>query len=185
MSNIPTPQEENKGILYKGKYYNNLDEINEAIASEGGGKINWNAPVQTAPTTGRYPTPSGETKPYLSFSNPQDNRSIEQQRLDQRATLEAYARWQKEEASQVTQRTNVWIPGQTPVVNLDRVSLTSGRMGAGSSGSVGFELEFANTTTQEFAGNVAKDFGNLFRHPYLVARKRRQTVRCSTSDVRR
>ncbi len=171
MSNIPTPQEENKGILYKGKYYNNLDEINEAIASEGGGKINWNAPGQTAPTTGRYPTPSGETKPYLSFSNPQDNRSIEQQRLDQRATLEAYARWQKEEASQVTQRTNVWIPGQTPVVNLDRVSLTSGRMGAGSSGSVGFELEFANTTTQEFAGNVAKDFGNLFRHPFIWLRE--------------
>jgi len=171
VSNIPTPQEENKGILYKGKYYNNLDEINEAIASEGGGKINWNAPGQTAPTTGRYPTPSGETKPYLSFSNPQDNRSIEQQRLDQRATLEAYARWQKEEASQVTQRTNVWIPGQTPVVNLDRVSLTSGRMGAGSSGSVGFELEFANTTTQEFAGNVAKDFGNLFRHPFIWLRE--------------
>ena len=171
MSNIPTPQEENKGILYKGKYYNNLDEINEAIASEGGGKINWDAPGQTAPTTGRYPTPSGETKPYLSFSNPQDNRSIEQQRLDQRATLEAYARWQKEEASQVTQRTNVWIPGQTPVVNLDRVSLTSGRMGAGSSGSVGFELEFANTTTQEFAGNVAKDFGNLFRHPFIWLRE--------------
>ena len=170
MSNVPTPQEENKGILYKGKYYKTLDEINDVIAAEGGQRITWQQP-QTAPTTGRYATPSGETRPNLSFTTPKDDRSIEQQRLDYRQTLEAYKRWQEEEAKQVTVRPNVWIAGQTPVINIDRASFFSGEMGASTKGSVGFELEFTNNTTQEFAGMVAKDIGNLFRHPFIWLRE--------------
>jgi len=170
VSNIPSPQEENQGIRYKGKYYKTLDEINDVIAAETGQRITWNSP-QTAPTTGRYATPSGETRPYLAFTTPKDDRSIEQQRLDYRQTLEAYKRWQEEEAKQVTVRPNVWIAGDTPVINMDRVSFFSKEMGASTKGSVGFELEFTNNTTQEFAGMVGKDIFNLFRHPFIWLRE--------------
>jgi len=170
VSNIPSPQEENQGIRYKGKYYKTLDEINDVIAAETGQRITWNSP-QTAPTTGRYATPSGETRPYLAFTTPKDDRSIEQQRLDHRQTMDAYKRWQQEQAKEVTVRPNVWIAGDTPVINMDRVSFFSKEMGASTKGSVGFELEFTNNTTQEFAGMVGKDIFNLFRHPFIWLRE--------------
>lgn len=170
MSDVsPNPQED-KGILYKGKYYKNLDEINAAIQAETGKQITWNQPGQ-GPTPGtRYPTPGGGTKPVLALTTPKSDASIEQQRLDYRATLDAYKRWAQEDAQADVVRPNVWIAGNTSVVNIDNVGMWSKAAGAGT-GSLSWELQFANTPTNQLVGRMAADSFGLIRHPFVWLRE--------------
>lgn len=170
MSDVsPTPQQD-KGILYKGKYYKNLDEINAAIQAETGAKITWNQPGQ-GPTPGtRYPTPGGETKPVLALSTPKNDASIEQQRLDYRATLDAYQRWAQQDAQAEEVRPNVWIAGKAPVVNIDRVGMWSKAAGTGT-GSMSWQLEFTDIPTNQLIGRMAADTTGLIRYPFTWLRE--------------
>jgi len=168
VSNVePTPQED-RGILYKGKYYKTLDEINQAMQAEGK-KIVWNQPGQ-GPTPGtRYPTPSGETKPVLALTTPKNDASLFQRRLDFRATQDAYKRWAQQADTDIV-RPNVWIAGQTPVINIDNVGMWSKAAGA-STGSISWELQFTNTPTNQLVGRMASDSFGLIRYPFVFLRE--------------
>ena len=169
MSDVqPNPQED-KGILFKGKYYKTLDEINQAMQAESGQKITWNQPGQ-GPTPGtRYPTPSGETRPVLALTTPKNDVSLEQQRLDYRATQDAYKRW-AQQADRDIVRPNVWIAGQTPVINIDNVGMWSKAAGAGT-GSMSWQLEFSNAPTNQLVGRMASDASGLIRYPFVYLRE--------------
>ena len=151
------PNQPPQGVLFQGKYYKTLDELNEAMTSAGF-VINKTAPAN-APTV----------KPYDPVN---DDRSLEQRRLDYRATLDAYKRWAAQDAEDMqspTQRGNVWIPGETPIIKIDRVNMFSRYSGAGTGGT--FRVELSPTNNAQLIANIGKDVGALVRTPFQYFKK--------------
>jgi hypothetical protein len=145
----PNPNEPPQGVLFQGKYYKTLDELNAAMTQAGyviNKQTDPNAPV------------------IKSYDPTKDDRSLEQQRLDKRATLDAYKRWAAEDTSGVEKPGNVWIPGQTPVINIDRVGIFSKYAGAGSSQS--FSVQFNPGSNQQVGAVIGKDIGSLVKAPF-------------------